>query len=140
MKPEEIRIGNWVRHYAEWSNRQPNNGPFEEFDFQWEDCDWYWTGESCMEVEKIKPIPITTEWLEKFGWVWNEECKSYEKYPDGDARMHLSLKMGGSYTMFNYVLKAVIAERIYYVHQLQNLYWCLCGKELTMKKETISKL
>jgi len=86
------------------------------------------------EYEDSNPIPLTEEWLLKFGWIWNEECKSYEKYPNGDARMHLQFRdISGSYTMFNYVLKALITERIYYVHQLQNLYFALTGEELTIK-------
>lgn len=82
-----------------------------------------------------KSIPLTEEWLLRFGWIWNEDCKSYEKYPNGDARMHLAYRdINGSYTMFNYVLKATIAEQISYVHQLQNLYFALTGEELTIKE------
>lgn len=81
-----------------------------------------------------KPIPLTEEWLVKFGWIWNQECNSYEKYPNGDARMNLAFKeISVSYTMFNYVIKALIAEGIYYVHQLQNLYFSLTGEELETK-------
>lgn len=81
---------------------------------------------------ELKGIPLTEEWLLKSGWIWNEECKSFEFT---DARMNLQYRdISSSYTMFNYVLKALIADRIYYVHQLQNLYFCLCGKELTFKR------
>lgn len=83
----------------------------------------------------ITGIPLSESWLERMGWVWNEACKSYEKYPNGDARMNLQERpLNGSYTMFNYVLKAMIAERIYYVHQLQNLYFALTGQELEIKE------
>lgn len=83
----------------------------------------------------IEPIPLTEEWLLKFGWIWNEECNSYEKYPNGDARMNMAYReLNGSYTMFNYVIKATICERIWYVHQLQNLYFALTGEELTIKE------
>ncbi len=82
-------------------------------------------------LDCLKPIPLTEEWLLKFGWVWNKETNTFEKYPNGDARMHLSFRdVSKSYMMFNYVLKAKIADRIYYVHQLQNLYYALTKKEL----------
>lgn len=88
------------------------------------------------KVNNISPIPLTEEWLVRLGWEWNERTNSYErtpneKEPHGAARMHLEFRaINGSYKMFNYVLKAIIAERIWYVHQLQNLYFALTGKEL----------
>lgn len=79
----------------------------------------------------MQPILLTPEILEKFGWVWNEETNTFEKYPNGDARMHLQYReVDSSYTMFNYVLRATISERIWFLHQLQNLYFALTGKEL----------
>lgn len=90
--------------------------------------------EADYNIKIFKPIPLSEEWLVKFGWVWNDECDSYEKYPNGDSRMNLSFKESSGYTMFNYVLKAVIAKRIYYVHQLQNLHFALTGSELTIKE------
>lgn len=83
---------------------------------------------------EFEPIPLSVEWLEKFGWVWNNECNSYEKFPNGDARMNLSKPspVNGGYRMFNYILHATISNQIFYVHQLQNLYFALTGKELIL--------
>jgi|SRR5690606_1900656 len=81
----------------------------------------------------FEPIQLDEEWLVKFGWIWNKDTNSFEKYPNGDARMHLQYRyVSNSYTMFNYVLKAMICERIFYVHQLQNLYFSLTGEKLTI--------
>lgn len=86
------------------------------------------------EFEEFEGIPITEEWLLKFGWVWNEECKSYEYK---DIRMNLDYRdISNSYTMFNYVTKSIVCERIYYVHQLQNLHFALTNEELTLNAET----
>lgn len=125
MKAEELRIGNLIMKDDEAFTVTGVTPRYVSYEH---------SGELTFNfrLEDVQPILITHEWLEKFGWVWNEECKSYEKYPNGDTRMNLSLEIGGSYTMFNYVLKAVIAERIYYVHQLQNLYFALTGKELQL--------
>lgn len=74
------------------------------------------------------PIPLTPEILEKAGWYWNAECNSYEH---ADIRMNMQFReVNQSWTMYNHVLKAVIAKRIYHVHQLQNLYFALTGEEL----------
>ena len=66
--------------------------------------------------EYIDPIPLATEWLERFGfkksredgWVWMLDL------PKNDATYHSNCK---------------------YVHQLQNLYAALTGKELTVKED-----
>ena len=121
MKPSELRIGNWV--YDPIHNEAEVELSTTMF------CvflsDWKY---------ELQPIPITEQWLLEFGWVWNEDCNSYEKYPNGDARMHLEFHdINHSYTMFNYVLRSKIAEKIQYIHQLQNLYYALTGEELTRK-------
>lgn len=85
--------------------------------------------------EKLRPVTLTEDWLVRMGWIWNEECKSFEKYPNGDVRMNLQFRrLNGSYSMFNYVLRAKICENIFYVHQLQNLYFALTGEELEIKQ------
>ena len=122
MKATELRIGNHV--YNNYEKFITIRGLISNECFS--DISGY-------SYEEIEPIPLTEEWLLKFGWIWNNECNSYEKYPNGDARMNLSYRsINNSYTMFNYVLKAIIAERIWYVHQLQNLYFALTSQELTI--------
>ena len=89
-----------------------------------------------LSLDEIHPIPITEEMLIEFGWIWNKDCNSFEKHPNGDARMNLTYNSpSGSWTMFNYVLKALIANKIFYIHQLQNLFYALTGQELTINKE-----
>jgi len=122
MKASELMLGNYIQ-YLSGDIFQVSAVDFEII-------------EQVADYLKPKPIPLNEEWLIKFGWIWNEECKSYEKYPNGDARMNLQWRdLSGSYTMFNYVLKALIAERIYYVHQLQNLFYALTGEELTINQK-----
>lgn len=76
----------------------------------------------------VKPILLTEDLLLKLGWIWNIEANSFE---NNDVRMNLKYEsISGSYTMYNYIIKALIAKRIFYVHQLQNLYFALTGMEL----------
>ncbi len=135
LKENEIRIGNWVKYYKGESTGEILGMTFSVFSKNNkvavsieppEDTGWTQTS-----LDDLQPIPITEEWLLHFGWVWNERTNSFE---NNDTRMHLEYrKLNGSYTMFNYVLKAKIAERIWHVHQLQNLYFALTGNELTIK-------
>lgn len=86
--------------------------------------------------EFIQPIEITEEWLIKFGF----ECKNKCEFKD------LSLSVGGilfySDSQDNYSEICVFTGydfeislfHMKYVHQLQNLYFAITGKELTLNK------
>ena len=127
MKATELRIGNLV--YAD-------------------------TGMLCLDTHTVlaqdivdiqshesviaKPIPLTEEWLLKFGFV---------KLPTGE------FKITHPNDMFDYILDELGGEwhtaidqdqeglewyafswGIKYVHQLQNLYFALTGNELTISE------
>ena len=74
---------------------------------------------------EIKPIPLTEEWLLKFGFVqfpasnlWDKEdfWAIYKKVNTDEWRCdHLEMQFK-------------------YVHQLQNLYFALTGEELQLKE------
>ena len=77
-----------------------------------------------------QPIPLTEEWLFKFGF---KKVKSdYEEAETWDFYFGIlyfdmannSVKINGQYCLFN------IPE---HVHQLQNLYFALTGEELTLE-------
>lgn len=124
MKANELRIGNLT------------------FEFNQNDNEWIESNVSCWDFEKArlnnnetefehrKHIPITEEWLLKFGfeeesdtegdiymvkqplWIYENERIYYSKSRDD---------------YFFYL------KNIFYVHQLQNLYFALTGKELEIK-------
>jgi len=97
----------------------------------------YPDGEEIIEVEKIsknyinnlnisgiKPIPLNKELFLKFGF--NERGVNYTKF----------LEEGIEFIIWD--CNGIFIEdkngvRIKYVHQLQNLFFCLRGKELTIK-------
>jgi hypothetical protein len=133
MKPEELRIGNWVHHEIRWSYRQL--GAIHSFDFQWDDEDWHALGERTIDLNEISPIPLTEEWLKKFGFkdppkngmAYRMNINSSDElcwYRQDDS---LRYQTQGSGFTRNFGIK--------YVHQLQNLYYALTGNELTIKKD-----
>ena len=76
-----------------------------------------------------QPIPLTEEWLLKFGF--EEKSKSKNFYL-GNFRFHISKP--ANYDGFIFCDGYdVITDRIKYVHQLQNLYFALIGEELILK-------
>ena len=82
-------------------------------------------------TQYYKPIPLTDEWLVKFGFKRGGYMSSFEKltihhkepvYPNG--RVYFN-----SWAILNNIPE--------YVHQLQNLYFALTGKELIFDKSSI---
>ena len=87
-----------------------------------------------LESNSIKPIPLTEEWLLKFGlqpnkWFCeNSFCIVEDK--TGDTHYGWCMKVqNASHT------KEIEFGYFKYVHQLQNLYFALTGEELTFKSE-----
>lgn len=141
IKPNELRIGSFV-DLVNRSNviHLPSGHTFRvmaigQFEVQLlpnEVATHEATPEQILTVptKDICGISLTDELLVRFGWVWNEECDSYEK--PSQISMNMQLRFGG-WTMFNYVTKALIAKRIFYVHQLQNLCFAMTGNELDLQ-------
>ena len=106
MKANELRIGNWFIEYEE---------P-QQFD-----GDFY-------HLSDIKPIPLTREWLLKFGFTQINNRFTLENF-----RFHIEKPCNYHGFLFceNHI---VITDKIKHVHQLQNLYFALTGEELTIKQ------
>ena len=87
-------------------------------------------------IEHYKPIPLTEEWLERFGFEKDEE------YDEGGLVDYRFTLMNGSLEFVSFwnseeitgVNQPQTRIDVEHVHQLQNLYFALTGKELTIKK------
>jgi hypothetical protein len=110
MKASELRIGNFVKG---------------------KETNVYWTVEAIdsnsifshvkwRSLDAFEPIPLTEEWLLKFG---------FEKVAENDFIL-------GKYSLYyllyydGYRVSEITPK---YVHQLQNLYFALTGEELIIK-------
>lgn len=83
--------------------------------------------------EDINPIPLTEEWLVKFGV---EELLNQDVYRVNYVNYHkgtncFSYCLGYYHDDQGYVDN--IFKDVNHVHQLQNLYFALTGEELTIK-------
>lgn len=82
----------------------------------------------------IEPIPLTGEWLVKFGFkiISYESCEDYYSTTDKVAMNYDDFfviiidSCATRYDDYEYT-----ASKVGYVHQLQNLYFALTGEELT---------
>lgn len=115
MKANELRIGNWVKlkskneYYQIWSGHD-----IEEID-------------SAPEFFDAIPIPITEEWLKRFGFQYSES-KEWLILKYRVVTFDTDESVG-----FSIVYASVEGYKFGFaqtVHQLQNLYWCLTGEEL----------
>jgi hypothetical protein len=105
MKAEELRIGNWVKD---------ENGPYQ---IKGEHLD-----EDNFPTIQTWEIPLTQEWLLKFGF----EFKAV-----GSEFIGHNMILHNWLNSREYVSWGVV--KLKYVHQLQNLYFALTGRELTLK-------
>ncbi len=107
MKVNELKIGNTIK-----------NGVISGIKFT---NSWYIeTNEKWIELEYIEPIPLTEEWLLKFGFVYNDTWGRYFK-----GHEELRKEING----FCYFLNGSWLF-VDYVHKLQNLYFALTNEEL----------
>ena len=121
MKATELRIGNWVIF-------NPDNGEFIVSEINCFGSNNLING---LNAEDISPIPLTEEWLVKFGipktidWVWldSEYCITLEFVNV------CGQDTNGRYEIWVYFDNALL-KQVEYVHQLQNLYYTLTGKEI----------
>lgn len=119
LRAEELRLKNWIA--------RGGNGEYYQA-----------TAETISDLENghIKPtgIPLTEEWLEKFGFKITDghnNIRLYAREQEDNVNFVLTdyrkPKLEGIRFNAHYVFE--------YVHQLQNLYFALTSKELTIKVE-----
>jgi len=111
----ELRIGSWVKDSKSRTDSQILMIGYNNVDH----------GQGLVYFSEIEPIPLTSEWLERFG---------FEKLPNPNFMAigtspkfsdYFSIDLRGNYIEFGYKL-----INIKHVHQLQNLYFALTSKEL----------
>jgi hypothetical protein len=77
-------------------------------------------------IEDFEPIPLTEEWLLKFGCI-----EVYENaFQDVDSTFIVEFKENKFIVYLICPMPWVKLEYIKYVHQLQNLYFALTGEEI----------
>jgi len=121
MKSNELRIGNWIK-----------SDPYGS------EMEWIIYPEDMSKIciadddSIYKPIPLTEEWLLKFGFYQEK---------DDDYILDFSDKYAFYVSQYNSLFKFYLDTdtcvielfHIKHVHQLQNLYFALTNEELTIK-------
>lgn len=134
MKPQELRIGNW------YAADDPNRGKY--FQITAKDI-------VCLEEDPqddfYQPIPLTEEWLVKFGFVkkvdYEQDEDEWGRLSESNPRRGVGLynpwedKPNYWFVTFREDVGCGWSDlnEIEYVHQLQNIYFALTGEELTIE-------
>lgn len=112
MESNELRIGNY------FIDEDGELVQLEEKHFNW--IDWSY----------CRPIPLTEEWLVKFGiyldFIEGDYYES-EVYIKNEKYNYIIYSFENQYGIFDYIEKEVE-----YVHEIQNLYFALEKKELNL--------
>jgi len=110
MENTELRIGNIV------------NDDESHLIITAENIEW-----ACIVAEEsLTGVPLTKEWLTKFGFEWMPEAEYTHGAMSKDG-IQVWVKNG-------FVIeKPSIKYNLLYIHQLQNLYFALTGEEITVK-------
>lgn len=129
MKANELRIGNYVSPF--------NRNDEHQMVMQVSANNIKLTEMGKVSVDDIFGIPLTEEWIIKFGFEYDIHNLEYSRAILDETLITYSQKNGiflesrvcchecGGY--MEYV-------EIKHVHQLQNLYYALTGEELTIKE------
>lgn len=80
--------------------------------------------------EFIAPIPLTEEWLLRFGF--EKKDSDVTRYEKRELMMEYIFGKWYARLCVNYQ-DSVLVTKVEYVHQLQNLVFALTGEELTLK-------
>lgn len=86
-------------------------------------------GVGAIDWDNIKPIPLTTGWLLKFGFV----NRFGQDYTIGDLHPKLQKRDMYVYKNDKGFFYEDFRRPIKHVHQLQNLYFALTGEELKLQ-------
>lgn len=135
MKANELRIGN----YYYYANDVVGKLSFIDFKLA--------TKKDMIPeyFERLKAIPLTEEWLLKFGftkWKYCDDCAYIDcngqqlylrKWNNEWMARFLTVLFKGSDREYMSAKDYKIQKPPQYVHSLQNLYFALTGEELTLK-------
>ena len=129
IQSNELRSGNLI--IGTYENEDDNLMHETICTFKFYNCyDNYYNVESKDGIEEFtsfKPIPLTEEILLKCGFKLSHKGFTYDK-----KRLSICLPCDSYKNGRVYFNSWCISEKsIDSLHQLQNLYWCLCGEELT---------
>jgi hypothetical protein len=122
IKANELRIGNLVLGINDIPKKILPNDILEEYQL------------NIVGEFFLKPIPITEEWLLKLGATKYNGNRFYLDL-EKEGTLQLFWNLGDDYFICEFSSRSTHVcyfNDTKYIHQLQNLYFFICGKELML--------
>lgn len=126
IKAQELRIGNII---SSQSNLHKQVTVLQLFSDSYQ-ADFGNGNRGAMMYSTSDGIPLTSEWLYRLGLYWDIY---WQGITDGNWVLTEGNENGTWRIAYGKTRHDIIVWNIKYVHQLQNLYQCLSGKELQLK-------
>jgi hypothetical protein len=144
LQQRELRIGNYIKAiYYQYEDLEENEESSEEVTVLALDPYYTMSDNTVIWVEggkeeryhKFEPIPLTEEWLVKFGMELYDGFSStrvlrLDKNPFDVSNLTYNPVEGLLRFSNGHSKGSSLIPYVKYVHQLQNLYFALTGKEL----------
>jgi hypothetical protein len=131
MKAEELRIGNFIKGCNVYDGRELT---VSKVGF---DVVFFFNGFAGEYPNDCEGIELTEQWLEKFGFLctvprFRYETDKYliEQWVTADSYF-FRVKTSAS--------ESIMIAEVEFVHQLQNLYFALTGREIELTKQLFQK-
>lgn len=123
MRAEDLRIGNYYEDDMERVGKLLKWVSSKKVELKME------FSKLLIDFDCLEPIPLTEEWLVKFGFKkpahsWVGDKFHLTEWDDSPLNWCVSLNKNNG----------VLVLKLKHVHQLQNLYHALCGSELILKE------
>jgi len=123
MKATELRIGNYVTHIESLDPMEiVNIKKIGGMDIKYLNNKRIFDG---YNYDEIDPVLLTEQWLKDFGF---EQFSNYKIYNKGDFQIDKTAKEQDESGYWFFINSYPV--NVVYVHQLQNLYFALTGREL----------
>lgn len=131
MKANELRLNNLIK--------VKGLNEFDFLDYSVEKCNYHHIKdlETCNPDFLYEPIPLTEEWLLRFGFILEDELYKIDKNKYHTISVLLSNNFCMPFIKSNHheASEGFSFYGIKYVHQLQNLYFALTNTELIWNGE-----
>lgn len=120
INAKELRIGNLIEYrISDRFDKRKEWWEVSEIDAD----DIHWLSKVMPEDEDFKAIPLTEEWLFKLGFV-NDKVLEFYRNDFTDSTIIID---------YNFIcLLGYSHVKLNYIHELQNLYFALTQRELTV--------
>jgi len=124
IKASDLRIGNLI-----WDSEENKYFEVEQLKKYVGSEIWVFYRNGSIKCKEVEPIPLTEEWLLKFGFeknsYWYKDDNLIRFVFDDNGWLHCSIGDND---------KGILYNKIKFVHQLQNLYFALNNEELKFKE------